>query len=512
MTKENSIMCNDFKTYEEYKEPLIKLGRRHGLNLDLDNPKTIQDKINWLKIYDSTPLKTKCADKIQLHDYCKEKLGKDICVPIIAIYDKVDDIEWNKLPERFVIKCNHGSGMNIIVKDKNTLNIDDAKRKLVQWMNTDFAFRVGYEMHYHDIPRKIFVEEYKEDEKQTKSLFDYKFWCFNGEPKCYTINDGVGHGDIIYYDMNDNLIDPYNLAKPDMRYKKPFLFDEMVKHSRKLSEDFKFVRVDFYEVNDRLYLGELTFTPGAGFFNYKKREYNDIFGDFLNLGNNKIEKKKIIVSMTSWTKRIDNVSRVLESLLHQDLEPDLIQINLSKDEFKNKENDLPKDLIKIIENNKRVHIEWVSKNDGVFKKIVPTLKRHYGEDYYLLSVDDDWIYRHDYIKIMVDYIEKYNSDAFCLYKPSCVIGNRMIYKSNIFSNDFWEKLSDDVISTRIDDAYIWHYLKEKNKVVSGFRPDDTPDITKKFNPVYPNSNNSETGNYSVQEITRANNIISKIKF
>ena len=281
-------MSNDFKTYEEYKEPLIKLGRRHGLNLDLDNPKTIQDKINWLKIYDSTPLKTKCADKIQLHDYCKEKLGKDICVPIIAVYDKVDDIEWNKLPERFVIKCNHGSGMNIIVKDKNTLNIDDAKRKLTQWMNTDFAFRVGYEMHYHDIPRKIFVEEYKEDEKQTKSLFDYKFWCFNGEPKFMTINNGYGHGEMLYYDMSFNKIDivRFDFSVAHTNFEKPKNFNLMVEYSKKLSKDFKLVRVDFYEVNDKLYLGELTFTPGAGFFRYRNQNDDKKIGDMLYLDSN----------------------------------------------------------------------------------------------------------------------------------------------------------------------------------------------------------------------------------
>lgn len=273
----------NFKTYPEYKDRLIAIGKRVGLNLDLDNPKTIQDKINWMKLYDSTPLKTKCADKIRVHDYCKEKLGVDLCIPILKIYDKVEDIKWDELPDRFVIKCNHGSGMNIIVKDKSKLNIPEAETKLRRFMKDDFAFHVGYEMHYHDIPHKIFVEEYKEDENQKNSLYDYKFWCFNGEPKFYTINDGHGHGDIIYYDMDDKIIDPYCLNKPGLRYKKPVNFDKMVELSKKLSEDFKFVRVDFYEVGGQLYLGELTFTPGAGFFKYKKTEYNNIFGNMLAL-------------------------------------------------------------------------------------------------------------------------------------------------------------------------------------------------------------------------------------
>lgn len=273
----------NFKTYPEYKDRLIAIGKRVGLNLDLDNPKTIQDKINWMKLYDSTPLKTRCADKIQVHDYCKEKLGVDLCIPILKIYDKVEDIKWDELPGQFVIKCNHGSGMNIIVKDKSKLNIPEAEAKLQRFMKDDFAFHVGYEMHYHDILHKIFVEEYKEDENQKTSLYDYKFWCFNGEPKFYTINNGHGHGDIIYYDMDDKVIDPYCLNKPGLNYKKPVRFEEMAGYSKKLSEDFKFVRVDFYEVSGKVYLGELTFTPGAGFFKYKKPEYNKIFGDMLVL-------------------------------------------------------------------------------------------------------------------------------------------------------------------------------------------------------------------------------------
>lgn len=502
----------DFKIYEEYRDQLIRLGKRVGFNLDLDNPKTIQDKINWMKIYDTTPLKTKCADKIRVHEYCKEKLGKDICVPIIAIYDNVEDIQWDKLPEQFVIKCNHGSGMNIIVKNKSNLNITDAINKLKYWMKDDFAFRNGYEMQYHDIPHKIFVEEYKKDENQENSLYDYKFWCFNGEPKYYTINNGVGHGDIIYYDMNGNVVDLYNAYKPDLNYKKPVNFDEMVEYSKKLSSDFLFVRVDFYEVSGKTYLGELTFTPGVGFFKYKKNEYNTIFGDLIDLGPRVLKGgKKIIVSMTSWPKRICNVAAVVKSLLNQDLEPDVIQINLSQDEFEGKEKSLPNDLLEILNSDKRVYIEWVSGNDGVFKKIIPTLKKYYGQDYFLFSVDDDWIYRHDYIKIMLEYLKKYGSDCFCLYH-SGVIGNRMVYKSTLFSKDFWEKLTDEVISTRIDDSYIAHYLKCKGKKIAGFRPDDTPDITKKYNPIFPNSHNEVNGSYSRVEVEKANNIISKITF
>lgn len=220
---------------------------------------------------------------------------------------------------------------------------------------------------------------------------------------------------------------------------------------------------------------------------------------------------KIIVSMTSWPKRICNVAAVVKSLLDQEVEPDIIQINLSEDEFKNKELDFPEDLKNVLTEHKNVEIEWVSGNDGVFKKIIPTLKKHYGEEYLLLSVDDDWIYRKDYIKMMIDYLKKYDADSFCLYRAG-VIGNRMIYKSSVFSSDFWEKLTQEVIDTRIDDSYIEHYMKCKKKKMSGYRPNDAPDITKRFNPIHPNSHNATTGQYSLNDIKKAQNVISKIVF
>lgn len=279
MEKEN------FKKYPEYKQKLIAIGKRVGLNLDLDNPKTIQDKINWMKLYDSTPLKTKCADKILVHDYCKEKIGEDLCIPILFTYNKIEDIEWDKLPNQFVMKCNHGSGMNIIVKDKKTMNKVDIKNKLARFMKDDFAFHVGYEMHYHDIPHRILVEKYMEDKGQKGTLVDYKFWCFNGEPKFMTVSDGYGHGTMNFYDMNFLQLDMKRTDFKNMPVepKKPATFDKMIEYSKKLSEDFNFVRVDFYEINGKLYLGELTFTPGAGFFKYTNKKYDRILGDMLTI-------------------------------------------------------------------------------------------------------------------------------------------------------------------------------------------------------------------------------------
>lgn len=223
------------------------------------------------------------------------------------------------------------------------------------------------------------------------------------------------------------------------------------------------------------------------------------------------ESRRIIVSMTSWIKRIGNVKTVLESLLNQDIKADLIELNLSLEEFPDKEKNLPNDLADLIENYPEIEINWLEGNDGVFKKIIPTLKKFYGEKYYLLSVDDDWIYRRDYIKLMVEYIESYNCDSFCLAN-AYVIGNRQIYMSDCFDEDFWKKLTQEVIDTRIDDAYIECYLVSKNKKMRHFRPSDTPQITKKFNQIFPNSKNTSTGQYSQSDIKKSMNAIRKINF
>ena len=262
----------------KYIDRMLTVCKSQGLNINLDNPQTIQDKLCWLNIYDTNPLKVKCADKIKLHEYCKDVLGEDICVPIIKVYNNVSEINWDELPNQFVMKCNHGSGMNIICTDKSKLNKVDAINKLNRWMKDDFAFRNGFEAHYHDIEHKIFVETILGN----GDIMDYKFWCFNGEPKLWTINNGNGHGDIMYYYMDGSKCNLYGV-KDNESYQKPRRFQEMVNYANLLSNRFKFVRVDFYEIDGRVFLGELTFTPGAMAFKYKNDDDNIKVGSLLKL-------------------------------------------------------------------------------------------------------------------------------------------------------------------------------------------------------------------------------------
>lgn len=219
---------------------------------------------------------------------------------------------------------------------------------------------------------------------------------------------------------------------------------------------------------------------------------------------------KIIVSLTSWPKRINNVPIVINSLLNQNIEPDLIELNLCIIEFPNKTKDLPEELNTLLSKNKNIEINWVEKNTGVFKKIIPTIKKYYGLNYYLISVDDDIIYRKDYIELLIYNIEKYKSDSFCLSKAK-LIGSKMIYKSLIFERDFFEKLTDEIINTRIDDYYIYYYLTQKNKKIANYKPNNINDIIKVYNPIFPNSR-SKTGKYSIKLVKRSFELVNKIKF
>ena len=277
LQKINYIISQNMNYKDDISRSIINTASKRGLSINLRNPQTIQDKINWLKVYDVNPLKSKCADKIKVHEYCKEKLGKDICIPILKIYDSTRDINFDDLPDKFVLKCNHGWNMNIICTDKTRLNINDCVKKLDNWLGEDFGNKSG-QLHYSGITPRCYAEKYMGD------LIDYKFWCFNGTPIIYTLNDGHGHGDIVYYNVeDDDILNVYDVDLTNFKLKKPKSFNQMLEYAKKLSSDFKFVRVDFYEINGKCYLGELTFTPGNGFFKYKKPGYDKIIGDMLNL-------------------------------------------------------------------------------------------------------------------------------------------------------------------------------------------------------------------------------------
>ena len=238
-------------------------------NYNESNLVTFSDKINWLVIHDTNELKGKCADKILLHEYSKQKLGKDICNNILKVYNNTNEININELPNQFALKTNHGSGFNIIVHNKTNFNLEEAKQKLNHWLTIDYG-KLGEEFHYSFIKRRIFVEEYFGSKP-----INYKFLCYNGEPKYLyvaIINEyqNANFFDMEFKPLNFNCLSP---PLPADNFEKPKLFEEMKNIARKLSSDFKLVRVDLYELNNEVKLGEMTFSPMNSYFFCKNKTH-----------------------------------------------------------------------------------------------------------------------------------------------------------------------------------------------------------------------------------------------
>lgn len=255
-----------------------------GHILDLDNPQTYNEKIQWLKLFDSTPLKTKLADKLLAREWVKEQIGEKYLVPLLGVWDSFDEIDFDSLPNRFVLKANHGAGWNIVVSDKNTFDKEGARNKFEKWLHTNFAFAYGLELHYRDIPPKIIAEEYLENSND--DLYDYKVWCFQGKPE-YVMFLAERHKGLkmAFYDTNWFLM-PFTYSYP--RYEKevsrPDNLDEILNLAAKLSKGFSHVRVDFYRLNDgALKFGEMTFTSMSGACKWNPEECDLKMGQLIKL-------------------------------------------------------------------------------------------------------------------------------------------------------------------------------------------------------------------------------------
>lgn len=253
--------------------------------LNESNLITIQQKLTYLLVHESPDFKSKIADKILLHDYSIKKLGIDICVPIIKVYNNTDEINLEDLPNKFVIKCNHGSVMNILCNNKSNFNLEDAKLKLNKWKNSNYGLTHS-EFQYINIDRKIFSEVYLQD-----NIEDYKIYCFHGNPKFIRVQkhlEGVYGKVNNYYDLNWKLtnietgVNGY-FRRPDISFEKPKNLNLMIDYAKKLSEDFVFVRVDLYNINGKIFLGELTFSPSNLYFRLKNREQSIELGKLIDL-------------------------------------------------------------------------------------------------------------------------------------------------------------------------------------------------------------------------------------
>ncbi len=242
--------------------------RNFNKRLNSDNPRDFNEKLLWLKlnIYNNDALVKQCADKYAVRSYVNQCGYEEILIEIYGVYDNVDEIPWNELPDKFVLKWNFGCGFNIICADKSKLDIDDAKRKLKKWRKSKIYLRYS-EMQYKTDTKKIICERYLESDNG-KLPPDYKIYCFHGKVHCTLIctdRDIDGHSESDFYDRAWENKLPYTISSrfSERDFKKPDDYERMIEIAEKLSEPFPFVRVDFYNINGNIIFGEMTFTPSA---------------------------------------------------------------------------------------------------------------------------------------------------------------------------------------------------------------------------------------------------------
>ena len=259
---------------------------RLGKKLNLKNPLTYNEKLQWLKLYNRRPEYTQLVDKYEVKPIIAKIIGDDYIIPTIGVWDSFDDIDFNQLPQQFVLKCTHDSGGLVVCKDKSTLNIEKAKKRIDRCLKHSFFYAMR-EWPYKDVEPRIIAEQYMEDD-QTHELRDYKFFCFDGQVKALFIaTERMKQGEETKFDFFDENFNhlPFTNGHPNAEVlpDKPVRFEEMKEIAAKLSKGIPHVRVDLYEVNGKVYFGEMTFFHWSGMTEFKPEEWDYRFGSWIKL-------------------------------------------------------------------------------------------------------------------------------------------------------------------------------------------------------------------------------------
>ncbi len=255
-----------------------------GYKPNIDYPQSFNEKLQWLKLYNEDPLLTKCADKYLVREYVKEKIGEEYLIPLLGVWDSPDEIDFDKLPNQFVLKVNWGCGQNIIVKDKSKLDIKKAKAKLKKWLKPHSNhYYHSFEWSYKNIKPKIIAEQFIQ--QLNDDLYDYKFLSYGGKVKnLFVVSDRFNKKYFDFYDTDWNKLpfervfhnSPNGIAKPQN-------LEKMISLAETLSKDFYFARIDFYDLEDKIYIGEITFYPGNGMEAFQPLEWDYKLGEMLTL-------------------------------------------------------------------------------------------------------------------------------------------------------------------------------------------------------------------------------------
>jgi len=265
---------------------------RFGKKLDIKNPQTFSEKLQWLKLYNRIPEYSIMVDKYAVKQYVADKIGETYVIPTLGVWENFDDVDFGSLPNQFVMKCTHDSGGLVICKDKEALDIDKAREKINKSLKRNFYW-IAREWPYKNVPKRIIAEKYISDKEKSDSLTDYKFYCFNGKPQyCQVITARFDDERIDFYDMQWKHQEFTGLSKPYKKHAsslspKPYTFEKMKDFASILSKDIPFVRVDFYEVDGNLYFGEITFFPAGGWGEFDVDEWNYKMGEMIKLPDRK---------------------------------------------------------------------------------------------------------------------------------------------------------------------------------------------------------------------------------
>lgn len=266
-------------------EPYLKMAYwiKSGKHLNLKNPVTYCDKLNWLKLHDIRPEYTRMADKIAVRDYIKEVLGQDICFPMLGAWAHYDEIDFDALPSKFVLKCNHDSGSATVITDKSKMD-HATLREFYEGRLRVNPYVLAREYPYRDIPPMIYAEKYMIPDGES-DINDYKFLCFSGKPEVmFTITDRHSDCSQDFFDMEFNhlpIVGVYPNSSKSIP--KPALFDEMKALATKLSQGMRFVRIDLYEIGGKIYFGEFTHFDAGGFWPKHPDEWEYKLGDLIDI-------------------------------------------------------------------------------------------------------------------------------------------------------------------------------------------------------------------------------------
>ncbi|MCM1113998.1 MAG: glycosyl transferase [Clostridium sp.] len=263
-----------------------------GKKLNLENPVTYNEKLQWLKLYDRKPEYTKMVDKYESKKYAADIIGEEYIIPTLGVWDNVNDIDFDALPNQFVLKCTHDSGGLVICKDKSTLDIENAKNTLEHFLHRNF-YSIHREWPYKNVKPRIIAEEYMEDESGYE-LKDYKFFSFDGNVKAMFIatdRNAETETCFDFFDRDFNHLPVLN-GHPNTTKEihKPVNYEKMIELAEKLSKNIPQVRIDFYNINGKIYFGEITFFHWSGLKKFEPEKYDKIFGDWITLPNKNVQE------------------------------------------------------------------------------------------------------------------------------------------------------------------------------------------------------------------------------